>query len=396
MYSGRRKSPLAPTPYRPQPVPRVLQKKSAAHQSAPKVAVVQPKTPAAPPVYRPQPLPHVLQRKVLKPGGPPVQKVAPPNKSGRGAGPRTPPTPSAVLQRQRQTAPHRHVNARPNGAIQLQKKDAQAYADSNGIAITATHQTVTTYVNNTGNDLTLRKGLLAAWNLNSASNWIIPEPADFSASPYHYSQWGVYQNWTNTTSGVTFTTPFGTGNVSACHKRGAPKLGSDAKQWGKVKLGDSYDEYVRGLRSGGLNDRQIATALLNEDDSAFASQLEKRAAAMIFATVYLAEEWRKQGAAKIYRAMLRAIAAGTRTFDHFKNDYAFIPSAQDGRELVGRFQDVFNNDMDVTDLSATEQVYYGCLSPVHEDDFSSDDDMRTDDKKNLKGTRLFAQKHNTT
>ena len=372
------------------------------HQSGPKVAVAPRTPPAAPPIYRPQPLPHVLQRKALKPGGPPV----PPNKSGRGTGPRTPasggkpPFPtcshSVALQLKQQTAPRSHVNARPNGAIQLQKKDAQAYANSNGIAITATHQSVTTYVNDTSNDINLRKGLLAAWNLNSASNWIIPEPADVAASPYHYSQFGIYQNWTNTTSGITFTTPFGTGNVSACHKRGAPKLGSDAKQWGNVKLGDSYDEYVRGLRSGGLNDRQIATALLNEDDSAFASLLEKRAAAMIFATVYLAEEWRKQGAAKIYRAMLRAIAAGTRTFDHFKNDYEFIGSAQDGRQLVGRFQDVFNNDSVVTDLSATEQVYYGCLSPIREDDFSSDDDMRTDDKKNLKGQRLFAQKHNTS
>jgi hypothetical protein len=134
--------------------------------------------------------------------------------------------------------------------------------------------------------------------------------------------------------------------------------------------------------------------LLAHDDSAFKSQLEKRAAAMIFATVYLAEEWRKQGAAKIYRAMARAIAKGLSTFDAFKKDYKFIQSAQDGRELVGRFYDVFNDDSDITDLSGTEQTYYGCMSPMHEDDFSSEDDMRTEDKKNLKGKRLFAQKHN--
>ena len=46
--------PKAPSPYRPQPVPLVLQRKSV-NQSV--------NTPPAPPVYRPQPAPLVLQRK---------------------------------------------------------------------------------------------------------------------------------------------------------------------------------------------------------------------------------------------------------------------------------------------------------------------------------------------
>ena len=51
--------PVAPTPYRPQPVPKVLQRKVAVQPaSKPNVALV------APPVYRPQPAPVVLQRKV--------------------------------------------------------------------------------------------------------------------------------------------------------------------------------------------------------------------------------------------------------------------------------------------------------------------------------------------
>jgi hypothetical protein len=55
------KTPAAPPVYRPQPVPKVLQRKEATVQSPPAVG---PKhTPAAPPVYRPQPAPKVLQAK---------------------------------------------------------------------------------------------------------------------------------------------------------------------------------------------------------------------------------------------------------------------------------------------------------------------------------------------
>lgn len=53
------KPPLPPRPYRPQPVPKVLQKKApiGPPSAAPKPA------PTAPPVYRPQPVPRVLQTK---------------------------------------------------------------------------------------------------------------------------------------------------------------------------------------------------------------------------------------------------------------------------------------------------------------------------------------------
>ncbi len=357
MKSNTNKPPAAPPVYRPQPTPKVLQTKAAGTK--------------APPVYRPQPTPRVLQRKTANAPQPTVQAKLKP-------------------QITRATASH------PGRTVQLQKKDAERYAREKKIDITVNHLNVTNYVNDTSNDKTLRRGLLEAWNLNSTSNWIIGEPPDFgNQNPYHYSQFGIYQNWTNTTSGVTFTTPFGTGNVSAFHNQGAPKLGSNKKEWGNTTLGDKYTDYVAGLRSNGLTDQQIATALLNHNDGAFTTMLEKRAAAMIFSTVYLAEEWRKQGAAKIYRAMLRAIEAGTKTFDDFIDDYAFITSAQSGRQMVGRFYDVFNGDKKLKSLLLEEQVYYNCLSPQIQDDWSSEDEMRTDDKKNLKGKRLFAKKYTT-
>jgi len=60
-----RKTPAAPPVYRPQPVPKVLQRKIANDSKAQTQAT---KTPAvkAPPVFRPQPAPRVLQAKALK------------------------------------------------------------------------------------------------------------------------------------------------------------------------------------------------------------------------------------------------------------------------------------------------------------------------------------------
>ena len=56
-----KKTPVAPPVYRPQPVPKVLQRKLAT--APPRALPIQPKRPVAPPVYRPQPVPRVLQPK---------------------------------------------------------------------------------------------------------------------------------------------------------------------------------------------------------------------------------------------------------------------------------------------------------------------------------------------
>lgn len=55
--------PVAPPVYRPQAIPKVLQRKTATTQ--PRPANITKRIPAAPPVYRPQPTPKVLQRKAV-------------------------------------------------------------------------------------------------------------------------------------------------------------------------------------------------------------------------------------------------------------------------------------------------------------------------------------------
>lgn len=64
-----RQPPTAPPAYRPQPVPKVLQRKTSPARNAQAAQVPSSRPPAAPPVYRPQPTPRVLQPKKLTPAG---------------------------------------------------------------------------------------------------------------------------------------------------------------------------------------------------------------------------------------------------------------------------------------------------------------------------------------
>lgn len=84
-----RKTPAAPPVYRPQPVPKVLQRKTANDSKAQGTKTPEVK---APPAFRPQPAPRVLQAKARQLPGRPVsgvvqamktQKQAPENPSGK-------------------------------------------------------------------------------------------------------------------------------------------------------------------------------------------------------------------------------------------------------------------------------------------------------------------------
>jgi hypothetical protein len=288
--------------------------------------------------------------------------------------------------------PGRALPAPGSPVIRRKKADAEKYAKTNKIDIVVSKKTVEEYVNDTDNDDDLRRGLLDAWNLDASSQWIIDTPADLAQdNPFHHSNFQEYQDFTKTSRDVSIDA-FG-GSVSAFYNRGAPKIGSSAMDWNGAKVGDSYKSYVTGLRSGGETDADIATALLEQDDSALLTDMERRAAAMMTVTVYLAEEWRKQGAAKIYRAYLRLIADGERTFDDFLKNFKFIISADAGRKQVGTHYDVHNGDLSESDMDTEDQAIHEAMSDIEDEDFSSDDEMRTDDKKNLKKNRFYAEKH---
>ncbi|TDW95859.1 hypothetical protein [Dinghuibacter silviterrae] len=204
-------------------------------------------------------------------------------------------------------------------------------------------------------------------------------------SEWRYDRFSTYQNWTSQSQGISVEGPFGTGNINSVHKRGAPKISSRKEDFGNVRLGDTYDEYIRGIKSGGMTEAEIAQALLDLDDNALVSDIEKRAASMLHVTVYLAEEWRKQGAAKLYRGFLRSIVAGQKSFDDFRNEFEFIISADEGRKQVARFRDVYRGEKKETDLPVHEQILYENLSPIRDEDFESDEEL--EDQKSLTKTR---------
>ncbi|MFA4136205.1 MULTISPECIES: DUF4157 domain-containing protein [unclassified Brevibacillus] len=203
-----------------------------------------------------------------------------------------------------------------------------------------------------------------------------------------------YQNWTPAQT-TNLSIDSGFGPVGAMHNRSAPYLTSKQEDFGGAKLGTTYKDFIRGLRDGrntSKYDATLAEALLTEDISLLDSDLQKRAAAMLSTTVNLAEEWRKHGASKIYRSLLTQIIAGQATFDDFLRDFEFIQSADAGRKQVARYQDYFDEEIDYDDLTASDQAIIDHMSPVREDDFSSDDEQR-EEKKLKSKKRLYAKRY---
>ncbi|MCM3080334.1 MULTISPECIES: hypothetical protein [Brevibacillus] len=197
---------------------------------------------------------------------------------------------------------------------------------------------------------------------------------------------------TGQTTSLSINTEFGP--VAARHNRGAPYITSREEDYNNAKLGTTYTSFITGLRNGTNDDSDdavLAQALLDNDTTELTTDLQHRAAAMLNTTVYLAEEWRKQGAGKIFRALLRQVINEEITFDDFLQSFRFIASADEGRRQVARFQDVIDEELDYDDLDEDEQGIYDNMSEIEHDDFSSDDEMRED--KELKKPRLFAARY---
>ena len=91
-----RKSPAAPPAYRPQPVPKVLQRKTA---NEAKIRELK-----APPAYRPQSKPHVLQAKSRQPLARPASGVVQAMKTGSSAP--VEPTPTKKLKVEKKLVNH--------------------------------------------------------------------------------------------------------------------------------------------------------------------------------------------------------------------------------------------------------------------------------------------------
>lgn len=228
------------------------------------------------------------------------------------------------------------------------------------------------------------------WESEDMNGNITVKPYNASKNPLK----DEYEGWsTDKTTSQQMTTPFG--EASARHSRGAPFAQTNAQDYGGYAVGDSYSQMVYGLRGNSndaSDDPQLASALLQFSTVDLTDEMQKNAASKLTVTVYLAEEWRKQGATKIWRALLRLVEQSRINMLKATQLFQFVQSADAGRQQVGRFQDVYEGHTNQTDLSANERMIYSAMSPIHNDDFSSDDDMR--DKKELKSkSRLYAHKH---
>ncbi|MGY6410411.1 MAG: hypothetical protein ACXIUV_05215 [Alkalilacustris sp.] len=226
----------------------------------------------------------------------------------------------------------------------------------------------------------------------------VPATATDAWADLRPQTYGTLRDWSDPPTGPGPKGVFSGNRMSATHNRGAPFLGTRQEAYngaqfalvGKDKRPATYENFVKAMRSAGKSDEEIAKGLLRLDPDVFTTDLERRGADMIVGTVALAEEWRKQGAGKIFRAYLRLIAKKKRNFDSFMGDFAFVKSADAGRRMVGRFQNKRHKANEDEPLPLEEDIY-DAMSDLEEDDLSSDDEMRA--KKTIGKRRLYAVKH---
>ncbi len=180
--------------------------------------------------------------------------------------------------------------------------------------------------------------------------------------------------------------PFGKFNVK--HNRHAPFVTSNKEQYPGTDVRVDYGDMLRALKGEGLGDGEIAEILLTADSERLTDPDAIRAAAMLTAVVYLAEEWRKKGAAKIFRGILRAISDGVMSLEDIFEYFNFVKSAQDGREQSARISAVLRGVQDESVLEVEDHAFIGYMSPGGPD-MESDDEEREKKDSEFKNGRQW-------
>ncbi|MCG8340835.1 MAG: hypothetical protein MI674_06215, partial [Cytophagales bacterium] len=144
-----------------------------------------------------------------------------------------------------------------------------------------------------------------------------------------------------------------------------------------------------------VDDSLIATDLLDNTDYSLSIITQQDAASVLEAIVGLAEEWRKQGAAKLFRGYLRAVQAGRTGLSienmrkHFKFAYDATSAREEyrkrtsgpqlGRKQVARARRAKADPIALDKLEqydSAEHLVYGYLSDDEEGDYNSEDELR--------------------
>jgi hypothetical protein len=119
--------------------------------------------------------------------------------------------------------------------------------------------------------------------------------------------------------------------------QGQPSIKTRARDYKKVKLGTKYPEII-AVFSGLSADEQQEAARNLLTGRKFDNPSLDRAAAMLTGIVYIAEDFRGKGAAKIYRALLRQIISGKIRFGDFIPNFKFALKAKAGRKQITRIK----------------------------------------------------------
>ncbi|MFT6871361.1 MAG: hypothetical protein ACJAVN_000359 [Roseivirga sp.] len=203
----------------------------------------------------------------------------------------------------------------------------------------------------------------------------VPLASSSSMAPRPYS--GLtdeYSHWDTERAFSTVSSPFGSFNVR--HNRKAPYITTNTTQYPDTSVRVDYSDIINALRKEQINDQDIARILLDSKTDGLTNPNAIRAAAMLVGIVYLAEEWRKQGAVKIFRAILRLIMSGTMSLSDIPRVFEFVSSAKDGREQVARIHQVLSGKLPIDSLDSDDQAIFGSMSPMRHGDIDSDDDTR--------------------
>ncbi len=176
--------------------------------------------------------------------------------------------------------------------------------------------------------------------------------------------------------------------VNIRHSRCSSYISTNKKQYPDTEVGTTYKSIIEALKKERVTDREIADILLTDGIDKLKDPNAQRAAIMLIGIVYLAEEWRKQGAVKVFRAILRLIESGKKTLEDIKKDYQFVKSAQAGREQVQRLWGVMKGHIELSSLDERDRQIYDALSDMEDGDMESDTEMRKRKNSEYKGKRL--------
>jgi hypothetical protein len=193
-----------------------------------------------------------------------------------------------------------------------------------------------------------------------------------------------YNNWNPNQKFQEMEGPFG--KFNAKHNRKSVFLTSNKEQYPETNVKTDYKDIIQKLKKEGISDKEIAEILL-EGEQVLKTANAIRAAAMLTAIVYMAEQWRKHGAVKIFRALLRRVQNGDLELSKLPGYFEFVASAQDGREQVERIRRIMTGEESYEEIQEDDRFVIGGMSPYNQDDFDSDDDLRDIKDKDFKEKR---------